>query len=177
MNLANLNRKLIRTCCLIALFSTLIITQVAAAANIGTTGLELLGITQETYREAKTTAKQAYNAEMVELGWATAEKAERADARNRWVRVGSGQYYAGILDKDAFIADALGISVDALAAAEDANYEAKLATKVERGRITEEESADLGSLINFPTPTEDSLGGHNHQIRMMWEVLRNQNSK
>ena len=145
----NWKRKLFGSTGALALIGALAVTQIAAAGGINEAGLESLNITEEQYDAAKDSAKEAYNAEMVALGWATAEEAAEANEDDKWVRIGRGQYYKGILDKDDFMADALGVTDAQWEAAEEASFDAKLAERVESGRYTEEEAADKEALHDF----------------------------
>ena len=131
-------------------------TQIAAA-HASETELELLGVTEEEYDLARDEAAVAYNNELVAMGWLSADEAADLNERGRFANIGRGQYY-DVLDKDVFIADALGMSVAELESAEAAADAAKLAERVEAGRLTEAEAADHAALDTFEaTIDEDAV--------------------
>ncbi len=119
-------------------------TQIAAA-HASEAELEQLGVTEEEYDLAKDEAAVAYNNELVAMGWLSADEAAEL---TRFANIGRGQYY-DVLDKDVFIADALGVSMGELESAEAAADAAKLAERVEEGRLTEAEAADHVALDAF----------------------------
>ena len=132
-------------------------TQIAAA-KINDAGLELLGISEADYETARDEAAVAYNNELVAMGWISAEEAAEENEEGDWARIGRGQYYSGILDKDVFIADSLGISLAEWEAAEDASYDARIAEKIEDGRLTADEAADKQAIHDFKASIdEDSV--------------------
>ena len=122
-------------------------TQIAAA-KLNDAGFEALGITEADYETARDEAKIAYNNELVAMGWISAEEAAEENEDGDWARIGRGQYYH-VLDKDLFIADALGVSLAELQSAEDASFDAKLAEKVADGDLTEAEAADKEAIHDF----------------------------
>ncbi|MDX1414680.1 MAG: hypothetical protein R3293_10855 [Candidatus Promineifilaceae bacterium] len=123
-------------------------TSQIAAAKINDAGLELLGISEAEYEVARDEAVTAYNNELAAMGWISAEEAAEANEEGHWARLGRGQYY-NVLDKDVFIADSLGVSLAEWEAAEDASYEAKIAEKIENGRLTAAEAADKQAIHEF----------------------------
>lgn len=142
--------------------STLVLMAIAvigttqiAAAKINDAGLELLGITEAEYETARDEAAVSYNNELVAMGWITAEEAAAENEEGDWARIGRGQYYSGILDKDVFIADSLGVSLAEWEAAEDASYAANIAEKIESGRLTAEEAADKQVIHDFKASIDD----------------------
>ena len=70
-----------------------------------------LGISEETLQEAQEAAKEAGLAQAVEEGWITADQADLIKAR---------QALRDYIDKDALMAEALGITVEELEAAREA---------------------------------------------------------
>jgi hypothetical protein len=124
-------------------------SQIAAASGLGEAGLEALNITEATYDAARDEAKIAYNAELVALGWISAEEAAAENTAGDWAHIGRGQYYEGILDKDTFVADALGVTAAQLDAAEDASHEAESAERIAAGRMTAEEAANRQAVYAF----------------------------
>lgn len=131
-------------------------TQIAAA-HASETELERLGVTEEEYDLARDEAAVAYNNELVAMGWLSADEAAELNEATRFANLGRGQYY-DVLDKDVFIADALGVSVGELESAEEAADAAKLAERVAEGRLTEEEAADHAALDAFKaTIDEDAI--------------------
>ena len=145
--------------------STLVLMAIAvigttqiAAAKINDAGLELLGITEAEYETARDEAAVSYNNELVAMGWISAEEAAEENDEGDWARIGRGQYYSGILDKDVFIADSLGVSLAEWEEAEDASYAANIAEKIESGRLTAEEAADKQAIHDFKASIdEDSV--------------------
>ncbi len=144
-----IKQRLMKSSLLVMAFAVLGGTQIAAAAKLNETGLETLGISAETYEAAVDDAAVAYNNELVAMGWVTQAEADEESADGDWVRLGRGTYYAGILEKDVFIADALGISMSELDAAEDASQAAHTAEHIAEGDITEAEAADKAALQAF----------------------------
>ena len=145
--------------------STLVLMAIAvigttqiAAAKINDAGLELLGITEAEYETARDEAAVSYNNDLVAMGWISAEEAAEENDEGDWARIGRGQYYSGILDKDVFIADSLGVSLAEWEEAEDASYAANIAEKIESGRLTAEEAADKQAIHDFKASIdEDSV--------------------
>jgi hypothetical protein len=100
---------------------------------------DALGITLEALEADKETARIAMIDQAVADGLITADQAETLKAADTgFTRLAREFGY----DKDEFLADALGISVDELNAAALAAYEAELADRVAAGDLTQEE-ADL----------------------------------
>jgi hypothetical protein len=70
-----------------------------------------LGVSVETLQEAQEAAKEAGLAQAVEEGWITEEEADLIQAK---------QALQGYIDKEALMAEALGITVEELEAAKEA---------------------------------------------------------
>lgn len=155
ITLQNWKRKIATSSMALMLIGGIGGTQIAAAGGLNDTGLDTLGITEAQYDAARDDAKAAYNEEMIDLGWVTEEEAAEATAEDKWVKIGRGQYYQGILDKDAFVADALGISEVALDSAEQASYDAKIAERVAEGDMTAEEAANKVAIHDFKDGIDD----------------------
>lgn len=100
-----------------------------------------LGITVEELQAAHQAAMEAMRAQAIEDGWID----EASEANGRF-RFGRSQYYRGIYDKEAYLADALGITVSELDAAKDAVFTAFLDEKVVDETITEEQAADIAAV-------------------------------
>jgi hypothetical protein len=108
---------------------------------------EALGITVEELRAAHQTAFDRAVDRALEQGLITEEQAEQLKDRGS-MRPGGGPGGRGgfglrgaDIDMDALLAEALGITVDELAAARDAAAEAALQARVADGSITEDEAA------------------------------------
>lgn len=99
---------------------------------------EALGITVEELDAAQETARVALIDQAVADGHLTAEEGEALKADGDRLHNSSQYGY----DKDEFLADALGVSVETLEAAQLEAYEAELAARVAAGDLTQEE-ADL----------------------------------
>jgi len=99
---------------------------------------EALGITVEELDAAQETARVALIDQAVADGHLTAEEGEALKADGDRLHNSSQYGY----DKDEFLADALGITVDALNAAQLTAYQTQVAAAVAAGTITQEE-ADL----------------------------------
>lgn len=97
-----------------------------------------LGITVEELDAAQETARVALIDQAVADGYLTAEEGEALKLDGGRLPHSSQFGY----EKDEFLADALGITVEALQAAELTAYQAEVAAAVEAGTITQEE-ADL----------------------------------
>lgn len=96
---------------------------------------DALAITLDELTAAQTTARATAIAQAVSDGLLTQEQADQLLANNYgWHGFG--------LDNDSYLADALGITVEALQAAKLSVYQAKLAEMVTAGTITQEQ-ADL----------------------------------
>ena len=141
-------QKLINSSLVLGFAATIGVTQIAAA-SINDTGLEVLGITEVQYEEAKDEAKEAYINELADLGWITDAEAAEAIEEGERIRLGRSQYYKGIVDKEALLADALGVTEAQLDAAQEASFDAKLAERIEEGRLTAEEAADKEAIHDF----------------------------
>lgn len=114
---------------------------------------DALGITTDELNAAQEAARSAALDQAVAEGLLTQEQADairNGEGRGLGIRPPRGQ--AGTIDMDALLADALGITVDELDAAEQAAREAGLAQAVADGAITQEQ-ADLmtarGALKEF----------------------------
>ena len=108
---------------------------------------DALGITVDELTSAQHAAQEAALAQAVEQGLITQEQADailaNAPEDGRWIGghlLGHGA--EGAIDGQQLLADALGITVDALAAAQETAYDAGLAQAVADGAITQEQ-ADL----------------------------------
>jgi hypothetical protein len=101
---------------------------------------EALGITVDELESAKLEAREAAIAQAVADGLLTQEEADALLANGLGVGGRHGWHFGS--DWDTFLAEALGISVDELQAAQDEVYAARLAALVEAGMITQEQ-ADL----------------------------------
>ena len=97
-----------------------------------------LGITVEELDAAQEAARVALIDQAVADGHLTAEEGEALKIDGGRLHFGSQFGY----DKDEFLADALGITVDELNAAQLTAYQTQVAAAVEAGTITQEE-ADL----------------------------------
>ena len=99
---------------------------------------DALGIELTALTAAQEEARVALIDQAVADGHLTAEEGETMKADGSRLRISSQYGY----DKDEFLADALGISVETLEAAQLEVYEAELAARVAAGDLTQEE-ADL----------------------------------
>jgi hypothetical protein len=111
--------------------------------NDGTSGEDLaeaLGITVEELQAAQEAARAAALEQAVADGLITQEQADQiAESGGRSLR---GGHFGDFGDKDELLAEALGITVEELQAAQEEVRAAKLAQMVEDGVITQEQ-ADL----------------------------------
>ena len=114
---------------------------------------DALGITVDELDAARTAAKEAGLAQAVAEGLLTQEQADAissGEGRGRGIRTPRSQ--ESTIDMRALLADALGITVDELDAAEQSARDASLAQAVTDGVITQEQ-ADLmqarGALKEF----------------------------
>jgi hypothetical protein len=106
---------------------------------------EALGITVAELETAYQEASDAAIQQALEQGLITEQQAEqmRSSERFAWgMHFGGRMWGAGNIDFQALLADALGITVDELAAAQQIAHEARLAQAVADGRITQQQ-ADL----------------------------------
>jgi hypothetical protein len=97
---------------------------------------EALGITEEALQSAMETAHQAFLDYLVDQGIITEEEAQ-SGRRPRLAREDAEALSPEL--RDQFLAEALGISVEALETAKQAAREAGLAQAVEDGILTEEQ--------------------------------------
>ena len=111
--------------------------------------LSELGISVEAFAAAREEARVATINEAAAEGWITDDEAAALIENGRGVKLGRGSYYDGVLDKDAHLAAALGISTAELEAAKDTVREARLAEAVADGRLTAEEAADKTAVYEF----------------------------
>jgi hypothetical protein len=102
---------------------------------------DALGITQDELTAAQTKAREAGIAQAVKDGLITQAQADAmlnktgADGRGGHINLKGAN-----LDQDQYLADALGISVEKLQAAEQTAAKAELAQAVTDGRITQEQA-------------------------------------
>ena len=101
---------------------------------------EALGITEEELQTAQDEARAAGIQQAVDEGLITQEQADRMLACGGFGFRGWGGPGGNIVDQRALLADALGISVDELQAAQDQAFAARLSQAVEAGCITQEEA-------------------------------------
>jgi hypothetical protein len=103
-----------------------------------------LGITQEELTAALTKAREAGIQQAVKDGLITQEQADamlnKTGADKRGARV---DLKGANLDQDKLLADALGISVEKLQAAQETAAKARLAQAVTDGRITQEQADQI----------------------------------
>lgn len=99
-----------------------------------------LGIDVETLQTAEEAAHIAMIDQAVADGYLTEEQAEQLKLYSG--SMGRGGRFGSLYDTDEYLADALGITVEELDAAELAVHEAELAAAVAAGYLTQEE-ADL----------------------------------
>jgi len=125
----------------------------AADTDRSQTLADALGITVDELNAARDAARDAALDQAVAEGLLTQEQADairNGEGRGLGIRMPRGQESS--IDMDALLADALGITVDELDAAEQAAREAGLAQAVADGVITQEQ-ADLmaarGALKEF----------------------------
>ena len=115
---------------------------------------DALGITVEELQAARETARQAGIEQAVAEGLITQEQADEilSGERNRFRGKRAGKRGLGhTIDREALLADALGITVEELQAAHEKAREAGLEQAIAEGRITEEASRnDQGP----PSPQE-----------------------
>lgn len=109
---------------------------------------EALGITVEELQSAREEAAAAAIDRAVAEGLITEAQAEMLQERGaRGLRGGMPPHFFGLeesaIDPQALLADALGVTVEELAAAQDAAQDAALAQAVEDGRITQEEADQI----------------------------------
>lgn len=107
-------------------------------ADSGQALADALGIDLATLQTAQETARLAMIDQAVADGYLTAAPAEQLKLYSG----GFGRGFAGLYDRDQYLADALGISVKELQAAELEAFRAELAAAVEAGTLTQDE-ADL----------------------------------
>ena len=106
---------------------------------------DALGITAEELAAARTAAQEARLAQAVEQGLLTQEQADALQAGAATGRGPGGHFGRGFgraIDGDELLADALGITAEELAAAQEAAAAAGLEQAVADGTITQEQ-ADL----------------------------------
>jgi hypothetical protein len=102
-----------------------------------------LGISVEELQAAQTKAQEAALDQAVADGWITQRQADQMKLYGfRWLGRGLELWGAGI-DRNALLAEALGISVDDLAAAQEKAYTTWLAQEVEAGRLTQEQADQM----------------------------------
>lgn len=105
---------------------------------------EALGITPEALAEAQAKAAQAALDQAVEAGRLTQDQAdaleERAQAWGGAGKAGCAGMHIGGADKDALLAEALGISVEKLREARSAAFEATLKEAEAAGSISAEQA-------------------------------------
>lgn len=105
---------------------------------------DALGITQDELAAAQTKAREAGIAQAVKDGLITQEQADamlnKTGADLRGVRI---DLKGANLDQEKLLADALGISVEKLQAAEETAAKAELAQAVTDGRITQEQADQI----------------------------------
>ncbi|MCJ7702480.1 MAG: hypothetical protein MUO62_12935 [Anaerolineales bacterium] len=107
-----------------------------------TTLAEALGITLEELQEATQTAQAAAIDQAIANGLVTQEQAEAMAERGFGLRMPRGRGSAdSAVDFDVFLADALGISVDELAAARESARQAALEDAIADGKISQEQYA------------------------------------
>jgi len=134
----------------VMLFAGVAMAAPAAFAHGGSDELPAaLGISAEEFEAAKEEARVAAINEAAAEGWITDGEAAALIESGRGVRLGHNSYYDGVIDKDAHLAAAIGISTAELEAVKDAVREARLAEAVEEARITAEEAADKTAAYEF----------------------------
>jgi hypothetical protein len=102
---------------------------------------EALGIDVEELHEAREAARRAAIQLALEQGLITEEQANRMLILGGPVRHGRGR--GSSIDETALLADALGITVEALEEAQEAAFEAGVEEAVEEGLITEEQAEEM----------------------------------
>ena len=103
---------------------------------------DALGISVEDLQAANETAQAAALAQAVEAGLITQEQADQVSKRGFSGRRGIGSP-GGEIDYEALLADALGISVEALQAARETAMDARLSQAIEDGKLTEEDASRI----------------------------------
>jgi len=134
---------------LILLAGVAMVAPSAYAHGGGEELLSTLDISAEEFEAAKEEARVAAINEAAAEGWISAEEAETLIEYGRGLRLGRGPYYEGVIDKDAHLSAALGISTAELDEAKDAAYEARLEQAVADDRITAEEAEDILAIHEF----------------------------
>jgi len=105
---------------------------------------EALGITVEELQQAREAANKAAIQQAVDEGYITQAQADQLLAQDGRPRGGRGFIPfvpEGTIDMEALLADALGITTDELADAQETAFQAGLDQQIEDGRITEEQAA------------------------------------
>ncbi|RME84348.1 MAG: hypothetical protein D6775_05695 [Caldilineae bacterium] len=105
---------------------------------------EALGITSAELQAAYQKANEAAIDQALEQGLITQAQADWLKARGLpFGKMGRFGFFGGTIDMDSLLADALGISVDELQAAQQAARDAALQDAVDAGRITQEQADQI----------------------------------
>ncbi len=107
---------------------------------------QALGVTADELQAAQQTAYQAAVDQALAQGLITQAQADALKERTGRFGRGFHRFFgvdASAIDMNALLADALGITVDELAAARSAAQDLALAAAVEEGRITQEQADQL----------------------------------
>lgn len=119
-----------------------------------------LGITVDELTAAQATAQEAGLVQAVEQGLLTQEEADALLARNADGGHGPGGHFMGrgtdgAIDGEQLLADALGITVEELEAAEETAFAAGLEQAVTDGTITQEQADTMTAQRAFRTYTAE----------------------
>lgn len=114
----------------------------ALAQGLDEEALSELGLGEAEYEAAREEVRVAVIEEAAAGGWLSEDEAAALLESGRSLRLGRGWYYDNIFDKQAMLAEALGVSVADLEAAKQAAEERHLAERVADGRLSETEAAD-----------------------------------
>lgn len=138
---------------------------------------EALGITADELQAAEQTAYEAAIDQALEQGLITQAQADALKEQAGTTGHFGGRGLKGIfgltgdttIDQDALLADALGITVDELAAARTKAQDLALAAAVEDGRITQEQADQIKAEQALRTYMDEQ--GFQDQVRTLYENL------
>ncbi len=133
---------------------------------------EALGITAAELQAAQQTAYEAAIEQALAQGLITQAQADALKARDGSFGRGFHRFFGmddATIDMNALLADALGISIDELAAARVEAQDLALAAAVEDGRITQEQADQLKARQSLRTYLDEQ--GFQDQVRSLYETL------
>jgi hypothetical protein len=140
---------------------------------------EALGITADELQAAQQTANEAAIDQALAQGLITQAQADALKERSGMFGRFDGRMPHGMfgltdetIDREALLAEALGITTDELAAARVEAQDLALAAAVEDGRITQEQADQLKAHQSLRTYLDEQ--GFQDQVRSLYENLVNQ---